>query len=71
MIREILLHQLNDCDVRIEKCERDLGQQRQLVRELERDGHRLSEALATLEKREMALSANRAERECIRAMLNM
>ena len=68
MIRDILLHQLNDCDVRIEKCERDLAQQRRLIGELERDGHRITEAVAILEKREMALSAKASG--CIQAMLS-
>lgn len=70
MIEEVLLDQLKGCDMRIEKCERDLAQQRQLIRELERDGHRITEAVAILERREMALRASKAERENIQAMLN-
>jgi len=70
MIRESLLDQLKACDAGIEKCERDLAQQRRLIADLERDGHRSTEAVSILEKMEMVLSSSKAERENLQAMLD-
>ena len=68
--KETLLFQLKACDERIERCERVLARQRQLIRDLERDGHRITEAVAILQNDAMALSASMAERERLRTMLN-
>jgi hypothetical protein len=59
----------DEAEARVDSCERSLSVQHQLIRDLEKDGHRITEAVAVLERIEAALKDYTAERDRLRTML--